>query len=83
MSDLDDREPLGDDEQAYDDEELLQLEPPDPLAFDDEMSHEQHMRLLMKLLHQAISDHVQNGDLQPSLELDRAMLNAKAELDWC
>lgn len=83
MSNLDDREPLGGDEHACEDEELFPAEPPDPSMLDEELSHAHYMRMLMKLLHQAISDHIQNGDLEPSLDLDRAMLNAKAELDWC
>jgi len=43
---------------------------------------DRHLRMLMRLLYDSINDHLQTKDFVPSADLDRAMLNVKAELDW-
>jgi hypothetical protein len=48
---------------------------------EDWLDEQQHRRLL-RLLHDAIAEHIVNGDFVPSIELERAMENARGEIAW-
>lgn len=83
--DADDRQPLAPDpdpEQEFELDRKEWLDPQMDLASGDDWSLNQHCRLLMRLLHDAVNDHISTGDFIPSRELERAMANVKAELDW-
>lgn len=41
-----------------------------------------HHRRLMRMLHDAVAMHIAVGDFLASSELEIAMANVKAELDW-
>jgi hypothetical protein len=50
---------------------------------DDSWTIEHQLRRQLRLLHDAITAHIDSGDFVPSVELEAALLAAKSEADWC